>query len=129
MNSHVPPPGRSPDVIDAEMQAEMARHNAAMRELWAERAGLSLWVGGPKADPLTERRDCKAQAAHALGMTEQQLTRFCLDYADEHPHQPPLAIQPGGLRNGRWVVFTDRVRAARECGRPTRRRQVKSDQR
>jgi len=129
MNSHVPPPGRLPDVIDAEVEAELARHNARMRELLAERAGLSVRVGGPWADPPAERRDCKAQAAHALGMNEQALTRFCLDYADEHPDRPPLAIQPGGLRNGRWVVFTDRVRAARESGKPIRRRPVRSDQR
>jgi len=121
-----PSQGRSTEAIDADMAAEMVRHTEIMGRLLAERAGQPARAGGLTADPAAERRDCKAQAAHALGMTEQALTRFCLDYADEHPDRPPLAIQPGELRNGRWVVFTDRVRAARECGRPIRRRQVKS---
>lgn len=122
---HLPLP-RPAAVIDADMAAEMARHAETMRRLWAERAGHPVRAGGLGADPTAERRDNKARAAAALGMTEQSLTRFILDYHDEHPDRDPLAFQPGELKNAQWIVFTDRVRAAREIGKPIRRRPVKS---
>lgn len=120
---------RPPELIEADVQAELARHAETMSRLWAERAGQPVRSGGLGAVPTAERMDNKARAAAALGIDEQTLTRFVLDYHDEHPDRLPLAIQPGELKGTPWVVFTDRVRAARESGKPIRRRSVKLNQR
>ena len=109
---------RPAEAIDADMAAEMARHNAAMRELWAERAGLPARTGGLRADPPAERRMSLGRAAGELGMRERQLRSLLTRYHDTFPDRQRLGTQPAGMKNSPWSVYPDRVRAVIESGEP-----------
>lgn len=107
----LPRPSRPPEAIEADVRAELARHDAVMRALWAERAGDPSRVGG-------ERRLTKKKAAGELNMSAARLMRLVVRYHAAHPDRPKLAVQPAGLKSTVWSVYVDRVRAVIESGEP-----------
>jgi len=100
------------------MRAEVARHGNVMQALLAELAGGSVRSAGLRAGPTAERRDNKARAAAALGMSETRLMRLVVRYHAAHPDRQKLAVQPAGLKSSPWTVYTDRVRTVIESGEP-----------
>ncbi|MGT2485134.1 hypothetical protein ACU4GA_01860 [Methylobacterium oryzae CBMB20] len=100
------------------MRAELVRHDATMQSLLAELAGRLMRpsaVGGASA---AERRQSKKAAAGELGITERRLSSLLVRYHDAHPNRQKLAVQPAGMKNSQWIVYTDRVRSVIDSGEP-----------
>lgn len=114
----LPLPSRPAEAVEADMRAEVARHGSVMQALLAELAGGSVRSAGLRAGPTAERRDNKARAAAALGMSEARLMRLVVRYHAAHPDRQKLAVQPAGLKSSPWTVYTDRVRSVIESGEP-----------
>lgn len=72
-------------------------------------------LGGASA---AERRQSKKAAAGELGMTERRLMSLVVRYHDAHPNRSKLAVQPAGMKNSPWIVYTDRVRSIIDSGEP-----------
>lgn len=100
------------------MRAEVVRHGATMQSLLAELAGGSIRPSALGGVSAAERRQSKKAAAGELGMTERRLMSLVVRYHDAHPKRPKLAVQPAGMKNSPWIVYTDRVRSVIDSGEP-----------
>lgn len=109
---------RAAEAIHADMRAAHARYSAEISALMAELDGGSLQSSALGGASAAERRQSKKAAAGELGLTERRLMSLVVRYHDAHPRRQKLAVQPAGMRNSRWIVYTDRVRSVMDSGEP-----------